>query len=98
MAELVCGIAIREFIQFIEHIEKGRHTAKRGGRSLNIVADGTPIGTIEVRGSGFARFRIVEFNVQVGQVPGAAEIEAKLDGGTSIAIHVSVGSWRGCVD
>jgi hypothetical protein len=75
--------------------------AKRPDGGLNVMADGKPIGTIEAHGvpvtlvphpfgPGFARLGIVEFNVQAGQTPGNAEIEAKLDGGTMTTIHVIV--------
>ncbi len=68
---------------------------------LNVVADGKPIGTIESRGvpltlvpqpfgPGFARLGIVRFEIRAGSTAGMAEIEAKLDGGTTATLHVIV--------
>lgn len=76
--------------------------AKRPDGGLNVVADGKAIGTIESSGvpvtliphpfgPGFARLGLVEYEVQAGETPGAAEIEAKLDGGNSTTIHIFVG-------
>ncbi len=75
--------------------------ARRSDGGLNVVADGKPIGTIESRGvpltlvpqpfgPGFARLGIVSFEIHAGSTVGMAEIEAKLDGGTSTTLHVIV--------
>ncbi len=72
-----------------------------GGGNLEILSDGTPIGTITRRGvpvtlkpepfgPGFARLGIVRFSVVGGSTPGLAEIEAQLQGGTRYLITVVV--------
>jgi hypothetical protein len=72
----------------------------RDGR-LTIAADGKPIGTIrssgasltlraESLGVGFARLGIIRAHVVAGGEAGAAEIEAKLDGGARYVIHLII--------
>jgi hypothetical protein len=71
------------------------------GGTLEILSDGTPIGTIsesgvpltlkpEPFGPGFARLGIIRLNVTAGSEPGAAEINAHLNGGTNYRITVLV--------
>ena len=69
--------------------------------NLEITSDGTPIGTItkhgvplvlkpEPFGPGFARLGIIRFYVTAGSTPGDAQIEGRLNGGTSCIIQVVV--------
>jgi hypothetical protein len=69
--------------------------------NLEILSDGTPIGTVTRRGvpvtlrpehfgPGFARLGIVRFYVTGGSVPGPAEIDAQLQGGPRYTLHVVV--------
>ncbi len=69
--------------------------------NLEITSDGAPIGTITGRGvpltlkpkpfgPGFARLGIIRFYVTAGPTPGDAQIEARLNGGTSYTIEVIV--------
>lgn len=69
--------------------------------SLEITSDGVPIGSISKRGvpltlkpepfgPGFARLGIIQFYITAGSMPGDAEIEGRLVGGTSYAIKVIV--------
>jgi hypothetical protein len=71
------------------------------GGNLEILSDGIPIGAItrrgvpvtlkpEAFGPGFARLGIVRFYVTGGSVPGMAEIDAQLHGGSSYTLHVVV--------
>ena len=69
--------------------------------NLEIMSDGSPIGTIRKRGvpvmlapepfgPGYARLGIVQFYITAGPTPGEAEIEGRLTGGTSYTIKVAV--------
>jgi hypothetical protein len=69
--------------------------------NLEIMSDGSPIGTITKRGApitlkpepfgpGYARLGLVQFYVTAGGTPGEAEIEGRLTGGTSYTIKVTV--------
>ena len=69
--------------------------------NLEILSDGTPIGTVTRRGvaatlrpehfgPGFARLGIVRFYVTGGSVSGLAEIDAQLRGGPRCTLHVVV--------
>ena len=69
--------------------------------NLQILSDGTPIGTVTRRGvpitlkpesfgPGFARLGIVRFYVTGGSEPGLAEIDAQLQGGPHYLLHVVV--------
>ncbi len=69
--------------------------------NLEILSDGTPIGTVVRRGvavtlkperfgPGFARLGIVRFSVTGGPVSGIAEIDAQLQGGPRYTLHVVV--------
>jgi hypothetical protein len=69
--------------------------------NLEILSDGTPIGTVTRRGvpvtfkpepfgPGFARLGIVRFYVAGGSMTGTAEIDAQLQGGPRYTIHVVV--------
>jgi hypothetical protein len=71
------------------------------GGNLEILSDGAPIGTISRRGvpvtlkaepfgPGFARLGIVRFQVTAGSQPGAASIDAQLQGGTRYTLQVIV--------
>ena len=68
---------------------------------LEITSDGAPIGAITRRGvpltlkpepfgPGFARLGITRFYVTAGSTPGNAQIEARLNDGTSYTIQVIV--------
>jgi hypothetical protein len=69
--------------------------------NLEIISDGTPIGTVTRRGvpvtlrpehfgPGFARLGIVRFYVTGGSVAGLAEIDAQLQGGSRYTLQVVV--------
>ena len=69
--------------------------------NLEIMSDGSPIGTILSAGSllcwrpnllapDIARLGIVQFYITAGSTPGEAEIEGRLAGGTSYTIKVTV--------
>lgn len=69
--------------------------------NLEILSDGTPIGTVTGRGvavtlrpehfgPGFARLGMVRFYVTGGSVSGLAEIDAQLRGGPRCTLHVVV--------
>jgi hypothetical protein len=69
--------------------------------NLEILSDGTPIGTVTRRGvpitlrpehfgPGFARLGIVRFYVTGGSVPGLAEIDAQLQGGPNYTLRIVV--------
>lgn len=69
--------------------------------NMEIISDGAPIGKISQRGvplilkpvafgPGYARLGIIRVNVTAGSVPGTAEIEAHLNGGTAYKIQVIV--------
>ncbi len=71
------------------------------GGNLDILSDGMPIGTIsksgvpltlkpEPFGPGFARLGILRVHATAGSEPGVAEIDARLNGGTSYKITVVV--------
>lgn len=71
------------------------------GGNLEILSDGTPIGTVTPHGvpvtlkpqsfgPGFARLGIVRFYVTAGSVPGLAEIDAQLQGGPRYTLHLVV--------
>jgi hypothetical protein len=72
------------------------------GANLEILGDGTPIGTVTQSGvpiklklvhfgPGFARLGIVRFDVAGGPSTGNAEIKAQLFGGTSYTLNIVVG-------
>ena len=69
--------------------------------NLEILSDGTPIGTVTLRGvpitlkpehcgPGFARLGIVRFYVTGGSVSGLAEIDAQLQGGPNYTLRIVV--------
>ena len=69
--------------------------------NLEILSDGTPIGTVTLRGvpitlkpehfgPGFARLGIVRLYVTGGSVAGLAEIDAQLQGGSRYTLQVVV--------
>ena len=69
--------------------------------SLTIAADGKPIGSIAIHGvpmtlkpesfgPGYARLGIIRAHATAGRQPGTAEVEAKLDGGTSTILRLVV--------
>jgi hypothetical protein len=69
--------------------------------NLEILSDGTPIGTVTQRGvtvtlkpehfgPGFARLGIVRFYVTAGSVAGLAEIDAQLQGGPNYTLRIVV--------
>jgi hypothetical protein len=69
--------------------------------NLEILSDGTPIGTVTRRGvavtlkpehfgPGFARLGIVRFYVTGGSVAGLAEIDAQLQGGPNYTLRIVV--------
>lgn len=74
-----------------------------GDRTLEILSDGKPIGSITANGvpvtltpqpfgPGYARLGIVEVHAKAGSTPGTAKIVAALNGGTQYTIHLVVES------
>ena len=72
-----------------------------GERGLDILRDGTRIGSITTKGvpvtltpvtfgPGFSRLGIVEIHAKAGMTPGTSEVVAALDGGTQYVIHLVV--------
>jgi hypothetical protein len=70
-------------------------------RTLNILSDGKPIGSISANGvpvvltpqpfgPGFARLGVVEVHAKAGSTAGMAKITAALNGGTHYTIHLIV--------